>query len=86
MVKFVQLWYELHFTDPPLSFSRLLGSSIEIKSLTNEKSCRLMEVPDFSKKIFMQILRKKCIVLSPIFPPFHAVEIQKLQLKEGTLA
>ena len=45
-----------------------------------------MEVPDFSKKMFMQILRKKCIVLSPTFPPFHAVEIQKLQLKEGTLA
>ena len=45
-----------------------------------------MEVPDFSWNIFMQILRKKCIVLSPIFPPFHAVEIQKLQVTEGTLA
>ena len=50
-------------------------------------SCFLMEVPDFSKKIFMQILRRKCFVLSAIFPPFHATqEIQKLQLKEGTLA
>ena len=45
-----------------------------------------MEVPDFSQKIVMQILRKKCIVLSPIFPPFHAVEIQKLQLKVGALS
>ena len=49
-------------------------------------SCFLMEVPDFSKKIFMQILRRKCFVFSAIFPPFHAVEIQKLQIKEGTLA
>jgi len=57
-----------------------------MKKVETILSCRRMEVPDFSKNNFMQMLRKKCIVLSPIFPPFHAVEIQKLQLKEGTLA
>ena len=57
-----------------------------MKKVETILSCRLMEVPDFSKKHFMHIQRKKCFVLSPIFPPFHAVEIQKLQLREGTLA